>query len=114
MNLTTQCLAIAQVQPPYGQPKESKVKLHLEVGECDGVTLVRCQGRITYRTEAAELSERVIAVLPFTHCVVLDLSGVERIDSAGLGALVVLHMRSQASKCAMRLAAPRPQIKELL
>ena len=45
---------------------------------------------------------------------VLDLSGVDAIDSAGLGELVMLYMRTKASQCELRLAAPRPEIWDLL
>ena len=114
MNTTTQCLSRPQGQLPYRQKKESKLKLHVEISECDGVTLVHCWGRITYRNEAAALSERVAELLPLTRHLVLDLSGVEMIDSAGLGELVVLFMRTQASRCGFKLAAPRPEIQELL
>ena len=99
---------------PYRQHKESKLKLSLEISESDGVTLVHCKGRITYRNEAAELSATVGALLSRTRYLVLDLSGVERIDSAGLGELVVLYMQTRACHCAFKLAAPRPEIWELL
>jgi len=54
------------------------LKLNLEISESDGVTLVHCKGRITYRNEAAELSATVGALLSRTRYLVLDLSGVER------------------------------------
>jgi anti-sigma B factor antagonist len=104
----------ARLKSCYMRPKESKVRLRLEVHECDGVTLVHCTGRITYRNEAASLSKTVIGLLPGARCLVLDLGGVECIDSAGLGDLVVLYMRTRASDCSFKLASPRKEILELL
>src|SRR5690349_4624441 len=92
------------------RPKDCKVKLHLQVNDCGGVAVVRCHGRITYRNEASLLSTTVSDLLPRTRCLVLDLSGVEKIDSAGLGELVVLYMRTQASQCVFKLAPPRREI----
>ena len=90
------------------------MRLHLDVCDCDGVTLVHCRGRITYRNEASMLSRTVTDLLPGTRCLVLDLSGAEKIDSAGLGELVVLYMRCQASGCVLNLAAPPREILALL
>jgi anti-sigma B factor antagonist len=114
MNLMTKDAFGARLQPCDIRSKESKVKLRLEVRDCDGVTLVHCIGRITYRNEAATLSKTVIGLLPRARCLVLDLGGLECIDSAGLGELVVLYMRTRASDCSFKLASPRKEILELL
>jgi ABC-type transporter Mla MlaB component len=41
-----------------------------------------------------------------TRRVVIDLSGVEMIDAAGLGALISVALTAQASQCSVKLAAP--------
>jgi anti-anti-sigma factor len=46
--------------------------------------------------------------------VVIDLSGVERIDAAGLGALISVALTAQASQCSIKLAAPGNLICQLL
>lgn len=76
--------------------------------------MVTCRGRIVYGEEAAALSGRVSAVLPFTHYLVLELGGVEMIDSAGLGELVLLYMRAQACGCPVKIAGPSDKIRSLL
>jgi anti-anti-sigma regulatory factor len=45
---------------------------------------------------------------------VIDLSGVELIDAAGLGALISVALMAQASQCSVKLAAPGNFIRELL
>jgi anti-sigma B factor antagonist len=91
-----------------------QTELHLEIRNCDGVAVVHCSGHIMYRNEASLLSITVTDLLPRTRYLVLDLSGVEKIDSAGLDELVVLYMQTPASQCVFKLATPRREILDLL
>ena len=76
--------------------------------------MVYCRGRIVYREEAVVLSEKIADLLLQTRNLVLELSGIEMIDSAGLGELVVVLMWVQASGCSIKLAGPSRRIQELL
>ena len=96
------------------ESKESKLKLSLKIRAEDGVTVVGCTGRIVYRDEAVELSERIAGLLPHTCQLVLELSGVEMIDSAGLGELALMLTWARARGCAIKLAAPSARVRELL
>jgi anti-sigma B factor antagonist len=93
--------------------KESKLKLSLETRNCGDVIIVHCQGRIVYRDEAVALSQLVGEFLQDGSKVVLDLSGVSSIDSAGLGELVLLHTRAQSHKVEMKYASPSPLVRDL-
>ncbi len=73
----------------FGNYKESKVKLSLEMRNRGEVIIVRCQGRIVYRDEAASLARVAGEVLQQGRKLVLDLSGVNSIDSAGIGELAL-------------------------
>ena len=44
----------------------------------------------------------------------IDLSGVEMIDAAGLGTLMSVALTAQASQCSIRLAAPGNSVRQLL
>ncbi len=90
------------------------MKLSLEVGERRGLAVVYCKGRLVYRDEAAALSAKVSEVLSCVRQVVLDLSDVETIDSAGLGELVAVLNRAHADGRAVKLAAPNPRVYSLL
>ncbi|MBZ5705726.1 MAG: STAS domain-containing protein [Acidobacteriia bacterium] len=90
------------------------MKLNLQVCANDGVTIVYCRGRIAYGEEAAALSETVAELLPHSRHVVLELSAVEMIDSAGLGELVLILMWARASQCSIKLAAPPRHIRSVL
>ena len=89
------------------------MKLSLETRHRRDVVVVYCQGRIVYRDEAVALSNLVGTVLERTGKVVLDLSGVSSIDSAGIGELVLLHTRAQAQKANLKYACPSPFVRDL-
>jgi anti-sigma B factor antagonist len=90
------------------------LKLDLETREIDDVTVVFCRGRFTYRDEAAAFSEKIAGLLPNARQLVVELSELETIDSAGLGELVVVHMWIRASGCSLKLAGANPRIWQLL
>ena len=102
---------LAAFRAPY---KESQLKLSLETRNRGDVMIVHCQGRIVYRDEATALSRLVEEALEKGGKVVLDLSGVTSIDSAGIGELVFLHTRAQSQNAALKYASPSPLVRELL
>ncbi len=75
------------------------MKLSLETRNRGDVMIVHCQGRIVYRDEAAALSRLVGEILESGGKVVLDLSGVSSIDSAGIGELASLAHLGAVAKC---------------
>jgi anti-sigma B factor antagonist len=95
------------------QRKESKLKLSLETRQRGEVVVVHCQGRIVYRDEATALSSMVGELLEKGSKVVLDLSGVTSIDSAGIGELVLLHTSAQAKNAELKYASPSPFVRNL-
>jgi len=90
------------------------LRLSLETRVAEEVTVICCKGRIAYGIEAASLSAEVAELAPRTRRFVIDLSGVEMIDAAGLGALVSVALAARASQCSVTLAAPGNLIRELL
>ena len=96
------------------QTKESQLKLSLETRNCGDVMIVHCQGRIVYRDEAAALSHLVGEILDNGGKVVLDLSGVSSIDSAGIGELAFLYTWAQSQNADLKCASPSPLVRNLL
>ena len=90
------------------------MKLKFEVSARKGVVVLFCRGRIAYREDAAALMEKVADLLPETHKLILEFSGVDRIESTALGELAVIMMWARAAKCTVRLAGARDHIRELL
>jgi anti-sigma B factor antagonist len=103
------------VSPAWFKPmKEPKLKLSLETRNRGDVIVVHCQGRIVYRDEAAALSNLVGEVLDQTNKLVLDLSGVTSIDSAGMGELVLLHTWAQEKNVSFVCAGANSLVRTLL
>jgi anti-sigma B factor antagonist len=79
------------------------------------VTVVTCSGRIVEGAESAPLQQRLDSVIaspaPF---VILDLAGVEFIDSAGLGLLVRYLTKSRAAHGHLKLCALPAKVSEVL
>jgi anti-sigma B factor antagonist len=113
MSQTSKC-AVWEEQHLNRQDKESELRLSLETRVTEDVAVIRCKGRIAYGIEAAALSGEIAELAPQTRRVVIDLSGVEMIDAAGLGALVSIGLTARASLYSVRLAAPGDLIRQLL
>ena len=90
------------------------MKLNFKIYEDGDATVLHCAGRIVYREEAAALSRKVMGVLSHTRQLVVDLSAVEMIDSAGLGELVAVLKLARASHSTVKLAAPSRRVHALL
>jgi anti-sigma B factor antagonist len=113
MSRTSTC-ALWEEQRLSSQNKEPKLRLSLETRVAEDVTVVCCKGRIAYGIETDSLSGEIAELAPQTRRVVIDLSGVEMIDAAGLGALISVALTAQANQCSIKLAAPSNLIRQLL
>src|SRR6202790_3034843 len=98
----------------FEYPKELKLKLSLETRNCGDVIIVHCQGRIVYRDEAAALSRVVGEVLQQARKLVLDLSGVSSMDSAGIGELALLQSWAQGRNVNLKCAGANSLVSTLL
>ena len=92
---------------------ESNVKLSLEMRASGEVIVLHCEGRIVYGEEAAALSRVVAEALRRAQEVVLDLEGVESIDSAGLGELVLALLLAKEQDKSLKLAGVKPRVRDL-
>ena len=97
--------------PPVVGPKRLKLNLEAQPG---GAVVVHCEGRIVYVPEVRSLTDIVANVLPSARRMVVDLAGVEIVDSAGLGELVLMHMWAEAAGYALKFASPRNSVRQLL
>jgi anti-anti-sigma factor len=114
MNADWQTWAQPQSGAAFGMYKESKLKLSLETRNRGDVMIVHCQGRIVYRDEAAALSRLVADVLQHAKKLVLDLSGVSSMDSAGIGELALLHTWAQDKNATLKCAGANTLVRSLL
>ena len=74
---------------------------------------IRGTGKIT-SASADYFTTTIRAAIPGNKKIVLDLTGVEYIDSSGLGALVSVYMAAGRAHCELELANPKPRVRDLL
>src|SRR5207248_7493475 len=113
MSLMSTCV-LCEEQRLNIQDKERRLRLRLETRVAEDVTVICCTRRITYGIEATALSSEIAELAAQTRHLVIDLSGVEMIDAAGLGALISVALTAQAGQCSIKLAVPGNLIRELL
>lgn len=104
----------ALIAAAFGAHKESKLKLSLETRNHGDVIVVHCQGRIVYRDEAAALSRIAGEALQDGAKLVLDLSGVSTMDSAGIGELALLQTWAQERNANLKCAGANELVRTLL
>ena len=96
-----------------GQISVKQLKLSLDLGHPGNAVVLRCQGRLIFRDEARALSSIVADVLPSVSRMVVDLSGIDSVDSGGLGELVLTHMWAAAAGYTLKFANPREPVRRL-
>ena len=77
-----------------------------------GSSIVCCTGRITAET-TGQLRETAKSLIKESKQVVLDLTGVNYLDSAGLGMIVGLAVSAKRSGSELRLVNLGPRVKEI-
>jgi anti-sigma B factor antagonist len=90
------------------------VALSFDSRRVGDIAVVTCRGRIVEGEESNALQRHVNGLLPFGSDILMDLGGVEFIDSSGLGLLVRLLIRIRAASGSLQLCAPTPRIREVL
>jgi anti-sigma B factor antagonist len=102
-------------RPPSASEQKSnkKLKLSLDAGNYGSAVVLHCQGRIIFCGEARALSTILAEVLPSARRMVVDLAGVDSVDSGGLGELVLTHMWAEAAGYSLKFASPRKSVRHL-
>jgi len=90
------------------------LKLSLEARNRGDIIVVHCHGRIVYRDEAVALSRFVGEILKKGSKLILELSGVSAMDSAGIGELALLQTWAQERKADLKCAGANPVVRTLL
>ena len=88
------------------------LKVETEISE--DVIILHCEGRIVFGDEGAVLRERARQLLAGTSKIVIDLAGVDHIDSGGIGILVGLYVSAKNHGGELKLVAPRKHVDEVL
>ena len=93
-------------------PVNRAPELRLEPEKKGSETIVRATGRIT-STTSATLEQTLRDLVSTNKRVVIDLTGVDYIDSSGLGALVAVYMHATRTSCDLEIANPKTRIRDL-
>jgi anti-sigma B factor antagonist len=88
--------------------------LRVETQIAGDVFILHCTGRIVYGDECAIFRERVVNMLVGTPKFIVNLKGVEYVDSEGLGTLVGLLVSARNRRGELKLASPRKRVRDLL
>jgi anti-sigma B factor antagonist len=76
--------------------------------------VVTCHGRIVLGEEAAGLRDTLKKVLTTSRQVVLNLAGVDYIDSSGLGTLVGVYSSARAAGADIKLTGVGQRLRDVL
>ena len=90
------------------------MSLDIHESSREGVVILSLKGRLTVG-EASAVREKVTSVIAQGHVnVILNLDGVEYIDSTGLGAMVICFTSLKKAGGALKLVNPNKRNVELL
>jgi anti-sigma B factor antagonist len=90
------------------------VQIKLSNRTVDGVMVVDCSGRLVFGEESAYLRDTLKGLLTTNKNLVLNLSGVNYIDSGGLGTLVSLYTSARTVGGSIKLANLTQRVGDLL
>jgi len=90
------------------------MQLRLSTRTLEGVLIVDCAGRIVFGEESAYLRDTIKKLIQENNHLVLNLSGINYIDSGGLGTLVALYTTAHNSGGAIKLARLTQRVGDLL
>jgi anti-sigma B factor antagonist len=94
-------------------PQSPLVYLNVEVEPEGDRYLVHCRGKLIAGV-CGTLYQKVHGLIPDRKRIVLDLSGLEWIDSMGIGTLVRIHAGCRSAGCQLQLINMGTRVKELL
>jgi anti-sigma B factor antagonist len=88
--------------------------LKLNTRSIGDAMVVYCDGRIVFGDETALLREKVRALINQSPRIVLDLKGVDYVDSGGLGTLVGLYSTAQNAGGELKLSHLTHRVRDQL
>ncbi|HET7245140.1 MAG TPA: STAS domain-containing protein [Streptosporangiaceae bacterium] len=88
--------------------------VELSVGDFDGYAVIALCGELDLFDTSDVASHLIAAVAAYGPSIIVDLAGLEFIDSCGLGVLVRVLRWTRESGGDLSLAAPRQQVRRVL
>lgn len=81
--------------------------------DADGTPTLVCRGRFVLET-SIQFKTAVKSLSPHHKLVQADLSGVDYVDSAGLGMLLGIYVSARGDGCHLELIKVHPHVRDLL
>lgn len=78
----------------------------------DDAMVVQCSGELV-SGQTSTLYTEVKRLIPSAKRIILDLTGLTRMDSLGLGAIVSLYVSAKAAGCDLKLINLGKRVREL-
>lgn len=88
--------------------------LDIRVDQREGLAVVALNGSCTMDVSTQIQQRLVDLVSDKLPALVIDMSGLDFIDSTGLGGIVAAHLRARRHRGVIRLVNPKPAIREIL
>jgi anti-sigma B factor antagonist len=98
---------------PGSSPESRPHELRLQTSTAGSTATVRCSGRLTAEV-AAQLKNEVKRLIPQAKRIVLDLTDLAYMDSAGLGMLVGVYVSAKTAGCELQIIHLSKRVRELL
>jgi anti-sigma B factor antagonist len=96
-------------------PQETSMALRITRSEHDGISILDLKGRLTFGSEDIALNDEIRhALAARRNRLVVDLGGVEKIDSAGLGTLLYARAELRRAGGGLALCSLRPHHRHVL
>jgi len=93
---------------------QSAMPITIQHRRVAGIAVIACTGRIADGPEAEELRRTIDHLLEFGSHMILNLAGVDFVDSSGLGLLVRYTMRVRNANGVLKLCGVSPQLATIL
>ncbi len=90
------------------------MRLELKISRVDNVLVVSCSGRIVFGEETTELCKSVRSLLPQNPQIILNLRGVDYVDSGGLGAVLGLVLSARILGGDIKICDPSSRVQNVL
>ncbi len=88
--------------------------LKMETDISGDVVILYCAGRLVFGDETAAFRERIQNILLGSQQIVVNLSGIEYVDSGGLGTLVGMLASTRNRHGEIKLVRPNQRVTDLL
>jgi anti-anti-sigma factor len=110
--------AVASAAPSHvpsatAQRNDKRLQLKLVAAPSGRGVILQCEGRVIFQSQARALSTIAAEILPSARRMVVDLAGIDSVDSGGLGELVLIHMWAEAAGYTLKFASPKKSVRHL-